>query len=105
MSPEQWGAGEVDHLSDIWAFGIIFWRALTGVHPAGTTAPERLRERLLDVKTELPSIAARDPKIPPELAAIVDGCLAKRKAQRWPNAARLVAALQAFLAPRSRGDG
>src|SRR5206468_3449996 len=26
MSPEQWGADTVDHQSDIWACGIMFWR-------------------------------------------------------------------------------
>ena len=36
MSPEQWGADAVDHQTDLWAVGIMFWRALTGVHPAGT---------------------------------------------------------------------
>jgi serine/threonine protein kinase len=101
MSPEQWGAAEVDHLSDIWAFGIMFWRALTGVHPAGTMSPDKLRERLCDLATPLPSIAARDPSLPRELVAIVDKCLAKRKADRYQNATELLADLQAFLAPRA----
>jgi eukaryotic-like serine/threonine-protein kinase len=101
MSPEQWGAAEVDHLSDIWAFGIMFWRALTGVHPAGTTAPDKLRERLCDLSSPLPSIAARAPALPRELVAIVDRCLAKRKADRYPNATELLADLQAFLVPRA----
>src|SRR5512144_2957108 len=26
MSPEQWGADEIDHFSDIWAIGIMYWR-------------------------------------------------------------------------------
>jgi len=45
MSPEQWGVGEVDQLSDLWAIGILFWRALTGVHPAGTGDPVKLHAR------------------------------------------------------------
>jgi eukaryotic-like serine/threonine-protein kinase len=101
MSPEQWGAAEVDHLSDIWAFGIMFWRVLTGVHPAGTMHPEKLRERLCDLGSPLPSIAARDPSLPRDLVAIVDKCLAKRKADRYQSATELLADLGAFLQPKA----
>ncbi|HEY5926326.1 MAG TPA: serine/threonine-protein kinase, partial [Kofleriaceae bacterium] len=101
MSPEQWGAGEVDHQSDIWAFGVMFWRALTGVHPAGTMSPDKLRERLCDLDTPLPSIAQRDPTIPPELVAIIDRCLYKQRQYRYQSASDLLADLLAFLAPRA----
>ena len=101
MSPEQWGAGAVDHLSDLWAVGIIFWRALTGVHPAGSTSPDKLRMRLCDLETPLPSIATRDATLPVKLVAIVDRCLEKHKARRYQNASELLADLQALLAPKS----
>ncbi|MDQ3365422.1 MAG: protein kinase [Myxococcota bacterium] len=101
MSPEQWGADEVNHQSDLWAFGIICWRALTGVHPVGTTAPEKLRERLCDLATPLPSIGLRDPTIPNALVAIIDRCVAKRRADRYANASELLADLQAFITPRA----
>ncbi|MBL0218821.1 MAG: protein kinase [Myxococcales bacterium] len=101
MSPEQWGIDTVDHLSDLWAVGIMFWRALTKVHPAGTMKPEKLRERLCDLDHPLPSIGSRDASIPAELVAIVDRCLAKRKAARYQSAAELLADLQAFLQPKS----
>jgi eukaryotic-like serine/threonine-protein kinase len=101
MSPEQWGAGEVDHQSDIWAFGVIFWRALVGVHPAGTMTPEKLRARLTDLDTPMPSIASRDRTLPEELVAIIDRCLAKRKADRYRSATDLLADLQMFLMPRA----
>jgi eukaryotic-like serine/threonine-protein kinase len=101
MSPEQWGAGgTVDALSDIWAFGIMFWRALTGVHPAGTMAPEKLRDRMCDLDTPLPSIGSRDPTLPRELVRVVDRCLAKHKSQRYQSATELLADLQVVLAPR-----
>jgi hypothetical protein len=99
MSPEQWGAAEVDHRADIWAIGIMFWRALTGAHPLGVLSADALRDRMLALDRPMPSIASHDSTIPPELVAIVDRCLIKRKAQR-PTAPQLLAALQAFLAPR-----
>jgi hypothetical protein len=101
MSPEQWGTDVVDHQSDLWAIGVIFWRGLVATHPAGTLSPEQLRLRLLDLDTPLPSIAARDGSIPDELAAIVDRCLRKHKAERYPSASELLADLQTFLVPRA----
>ena len=101
MSPEQWGADEVDQASDIWAFGIMFWRALAKKHPAGSMAPDKLRARLCDLEAPLPSILAGDPTLPSDLGAIVDRCLSKRKADR-PTATDLVAELQAFLQPKAR---
>jgi serine/threonine protein kinase len=99
MSPEQWGIGTVDHQSDLWAIGIMCWRALTGVHPAGTMSADKLRERVCDLDTPLPSIATRADKLPGQLVSIVDRCLAKRKSERYESASQLLADLQAFLVP------
>jgi hypothetical protein len=101
MSPEQWGADAVDHQSDLWALGIMFWRALTGVHPAGTMNADKLKARLCDLDTPLPSIGSRDPSLPHELVKIVDTCLQKRKSARYENATAVITDLQAFLAPKS----
>jgi hypothetical protein len=64
-------------------------------------SPDKLRERLCDLHTPLPSISARDPSLPRELVKIVDRCLAKRKQDRYQSATELIAELQAFLAPRA----
>ena len=105
MSPEQFGAGEVDHLSDLWAVGILFWKMLINAHPAGFTASEKLRVRLNDLDTPLPSIGRSDLDMPPELVAIVDKCLAMRKAERYQGATALLADLGAFLAPKTEAAG
>src|SRR6185312_12429580 len=102
--PEQWGAGEVDALSDVWALGIMFWRALVGVHPAGMIAADTLRARLLDLETPLPSIGSRLPELPRGLVAIVDACLEKKKERRCPSAGALLGELIAFLQPQEAGD-
>ena len=104
MSPEQWGADVVDHQSDLWAVGIMFWRALTNVHPAATMAPDRLRARLLDLAIPLRSIADVDATIAPELIKLVDRCTKKKKSERYANASELLADLQAFLSPAARGE-
>jgi eukaryotic-like serine/threonine-protein kinase len=102
MAPEQWGADVVDHQSDLWAVGIMFWHALTGVHPVGSTAPAKLRANLMNLDLPLPSIGAQDATLPPELVALVDRCLAKHKRDRFQNATELLAALQAFVTPTVR---
>ena len=33
MSPEQWGADDIDARSDLWAVGIMLWELCTGRHP------------------------------------------------------------------------
>jgi eukaryotic-like serine/threonine-protein kinase len=105
MSPEQWGADVVDHQSDLWACGIMFWRALTGVHPAGTMNADKLRVRLTDLDTPLPSLGARDPSLPWELVQIVDKCLQKHKPERYQNATEIIAELQGYLAPKGERVG
>jgi tRNA A-37 threonylcarbamoyl transferase component Bud32 len=104
MAPEQWGLGTVDHQSDLWPIGVMFWRALAGSHPAGTLAPEELRERVCDLDRPLPSIATKAPGLPRELVAIVDRCLAKHKADRYASASAVLADLQTFLVPRAAAD-
>jgi hypothetical protein len=64
-------------------------------------APDKLRERLCDLRTPMPSIAQRDPTIPRELAAIVDRCLQKAKQDRYQSATDVLGDLQAFLMPRA----
>jgi len=105
MSPEQWKGGDVDHQSDIWAFGIMFWRALTGVHPAGTMAPDKLRDRLTDLSTPLPSIGTRRPDLPRPIVELVDRCLAKRKLERYQSTTQVLADLQAYLSPDRLATG
>ena len=101
MSPEQWGAGTVDHRSDIWAVGIILFRMIAGKHPL---APRRGRELMITglLDEPMPSIRAACPRIPDELAYIIDRCLVKRKEDRMSSARELVEALETFL-PQARG--
>ena len=101
MSPEQWGADAVDHQSDIWAIGIMFWRALTGVHPAGTMAPDKLRDaaaRSRHAAAEHRRRAIRRSRASSSRSSIAASRSGRR--ERYQNATELLADLQAFLAPR-----
>ncbi|HEX8111534.1 MAG TPA: protein kinase [Kofleriaceae bacterium] len=101
MSPEQWGIGvEIDHLTDIWACGVLLHRLICGRHPLYPLDGNQLVvTAMLDVA--MPSmVAATPPDVPRELIQIVDRCLLKDKAQRWQSAAELMAALEPFLPGR-----
>ncbi|HEX2689653.1 MAG TPA: protein kinase, partial [Kofleriaceae bacterium] len=101
MSPEQWGIGvEIDHLTDIWACGILLYRMICGRHPLyPLDGNELVVTAMLD--TSMPSMAEAAPSdVPRELIQIVDRCLLKYKAQRWQSAAELLSALEGFLPGR-----
>ena len=99
MSPEQWGAAEVDHRTDIWAVGIILYRMITGRHPLDPIRGERLMiTALLD--QPMPSAHAPGIDMPAALADIIDGCLLKYKNRRIASADKLLTALEPLLPGR-----
>ena len=100
MSPEQWRCKGIDHRADIWAVGIILYRMLSGRHPL-----QGLRGMALSVvgnyREPMPSLHASAPALPADLIELVDRCLHKRRADRWPDAASLLKALETFLPGRA----
>jgi serine/threonine protein kinase len=96
MSPEQWGIGiEIDHLTDVWACGILLHRMICGRHPLHPLDGNQL---VVTAKPDLPmpSMAEAAPSdVPRELIQIVDRCLLKNKEQRWQSAAELLSVLGA----------
>ncbi|MGE0870411.1 MAG: protein kinase [Kofleriaceae bacterium] len=101
MSPEQWGIGvEIDHLTDIWACGILMHRMICGRHPLHPLDGNQL---VVTAMVELPMPSMREaapPDVPRELIAIVDKCLLKNKEHRWQTANELLHALEPFLPGR-----
>jgi serine/threonine protein kinase len=96
MSPEQWGADEVDHCSDIWAVGIMLYQMVVGRHPLAPLGGKQLMVTAV-LDQPMPSALNAGVDMPPELADIIDSCLRKRKAQRMPSAQKLLAALEPLL--------
>jgi serine/threonine protein kinase len=94
MSPEQWGAGEIDERTDIWAVGIMLYEMLAGRHPLGTSSYSRMQKQILDLDLPMPGIDGAVPGLG-TLAELVDACLRKRKAERIPSAEALLRALEA----------
>jgi serine/threonine protein kinase len=101
MSPEQWGIGiEIDHLTDIWAVGVLLHRMICGRHPLHPLDGNQL---VVTAMLELPMPSMQEaapPDVPRELIQIVDRCLLKLKEQRWQSAEELLRALEPFLPGR-----
>ena len=99
MSPEQWGVDAIDPRTDLWAVGVLLYKLLSGVHPL-----EGLRGAdlaiIADLATPTPSLRTVAPNVPEGLVQVVDRCLKKAKAERFPDAQSLLRALEPFQAGR-----
>jgi serine/threonine protein kinase len=91
MSPEQWGIGiEIDHLTDIWACGVLLHRMICGRHPLHPLDGNQLVVTAM-LELPMPSMSEAAPTdVPRELI----------QEQRWQSAAQLLAALEVFLPGR-----
>ena len=82
MAPEQaQGHKDVDHRVDVYALGVILFRALTGQHPFDDESYPML---VLKICTEAPPPVQRyRPDVPDALAAVIAKMLAKDPAERF----------------------
>ena len=94
MSPEQWGAGDIDHRTDLWSVGLILWQMLAGQHPVQPTTTRQLWQVALRLNEPMPDLAAAAPSVPPELARLVRACLVKDKDHRLGSAKVLLQGLE-----------
>ncbi len=98
LSPEAASGADVDARADIFAVGIILWEMFTGRRLFyGDTDYQTVE---LVRQARIPSIAALNPEIEPELEAIVRKALERHPDQRYQNAADLGDALAQYLFSR-----
>ncbi len=95
MAPEQATArrDEIDAQSDVWGLGATMYTLITGkhIHEAGS-----IREHLIAAATRrAPPIRDLAPWVPPPVAAVVDRAVQFEKADRFPDARSMLAALSA----------
>jgi serine/threonine-protein kinase len=91
MSPEQASGGTVDARTDVWAFGVLMFRALIGELPFRAENFQALLHALTFSKA--PSVSAVRPEVPAGLNELVSWCLAKEREVRPHDGGALVAAL------------
>ena len=90
--PEQLRAESVDARSDLYAFGVLLYRMLSGVKPFDGTTPEALMRQHL---TEMPaSLDQRLSSLPPRVVELVARLLKKDPAARPQRASDVIIALR-----------
>jgi TolB-like protein/Tfp pilus assembly protein PilF len=84
MSPEQIESKQVDHRSDLFSLGIIFYEMIAGVRPfRGDSSPALMSSILLEQPRPLELI---QPNLPGGISGLVSRCLEKRPADRIQTA-------------------
>jgi tRNA A-37 threonylcarbamoyl transferase component Bud32 len=96
MSPEQaLGSATIDRRTDIWSLGAVMYQALSGRCPH--SEPKTLADLILALTAKPPRpLREVAPAVAPEVADIVDRCLARQPADRFPTAQALFDAVVAL---------
>ena len=91
MSPEQAANAPVDGRSDIYSLGVVGYLAASGRLPFEAPSVPAL---LVRQATEAPpSVMRMSPGLPPILGAVIDRCLHREPAHRYPDGEAMAAAL------------
>jgi serine/threonine-protein kinase len=97
MSPEQVEGKPVDHRSDLYTYGLIFYEMLTGVLPfTGDTTFQLMYQRVHQLPKRPETVI---PDLPPYLSRICLKCLEKDPAQRYQSASEILTDLELKHAP------
>ena len=88
MSPEQVRGGPVDHRSDLFSLGAVFYEMLTRRAPFEGSSSKEIMENILHAEPPLPS--AVNPHVPSALDGIVSSLLAAHPDERAANARNLL---------------
>lgn len=92
MSPEQVRGDPLGPSSDLFALGIVLYEMLAGETPFSRSAFGDPFTAIL--KEPTPRVLERIPGTPPRLAHVIERCLEKDAARRYPSAARVLVHLE-----------
>ncbi len=101
MSPEQWGLDSIDHLTDLWAVGIILFRMMSGEHPFGAKTTNNIMANIMRRDEPVRSIREVVPEVPDDVAELISSCLQKSKENRIASAEELLSILEGLAAVAS----
>jgi serine/threonine protein kinase len=94
MSPEQFAAdpSAIDAAADVYAIGVILYELLTGKTPYDVRRkPIHESAKVVQLQAIVPPSQA-NPRIPPDVAGVIEKCLRKDRTQRFANAVELTRA-------------
>jgi hypothetical protein len=101
MSPEQVAGTDIDGRSDLYALGVVAFQILSGKLPFD--APQASAVLLMQATRAAPTLTERAPTVPAALAQVVDRCLRKDPAERYPTGEALADALTRALQQAQSG--
>jgi len=101
MSPEQSRGRSLDRRSDLFAAGVVLYRAVCGCHPFEAPNEAELRVALCKQKVEPPSAWI---SVDAGFDAIIKQALAKEREGRFPDAQSFAEALNAWREPLEPGE-
>jgi serine/threonine-protein kinase len=99
MCPEQIRGESVDRRADIFAMGVVLWEVLVGKRLFKASNDFATAERVKECR--IVPLRKMRPEVAPELAAIVERCLALNPRDRFPTARDLGQALHEYAVRRS----
>ncbi len=92
MPPEQFlDAASADRTSDIYSFGVVLYRTVTGEYPVSGDSVGRLIHNILESTPRAPREIRED--LSAELEGVILRCIAKKRADRYESFAHLRQAL------------
>ena len=92
MSPEQITGQPLDHHTDIWSWGVVFYEMLTGRLPFQGEHVMAMANAIL--RTEPPPPSSLQAAVPASWDRVLQRALAKQPADRFASASELVAVLE-----------
>jgi serine/threonine-protein kinase len=103
MSPDQVRGGPVDHRSDLFSLGAVFYEMLTRRALFDGNSPKEIMENILHAEPPLPS--AVNPHVPSALDGIIASLLAGHPDERVADARVLLRDLQRLEEGLGLGPG
>lgn len=92
MSPEQATGKPVDHRTDIWSLGVVFYQMLTAERPfKGNTASEMISSILKDRPRRIRNLRA---EVPEQMEYVIQKMMQKNRDNRYSDTDTLIADLQ-----------
>jgi Tol biopolymer transport system component len=102
MSPEQLEGVDVDHRTDIFAFGAVLYEMLAGRRAFEGRNKTSLIAAI--VSGEPKPVSTLQPLTPPALEHVIRKCLAKDRDERWQSARDIAGELQWIAESRVSGE-
>jgi Tol biopolymer transport system component len=94
MSPEQVRARPLDHRTDIFSFGVIFYEMLSGKRAFDGDSTADLMSAIL--REEPPRLSMSNANVSPALERVIEHCLEKSPDERFRSAKDLAFAIEAL---------